>query len=116
MSTFCDEILGGLPRARRRSTSRSSSPLAGKLFDESGEPLYVQGAAKGERRYRYYVSRTLVRGNAEGTEQGWRISAPELEQRVAESRLRLEECSATDRRSRSRSKSPASIRIGCRRS
>jgi hypothetical protein len=25
----------------------------------------------------------LVRGNSEGTEQGWRISAPEIEQRVA---------------------------------
>jgi len=59
-----------------------SSPLAGKLFDEGGEPLYVQGAAKGQRRYRYYVSRTLVRGNSEGTEQGWRISAPEIEQTV----------------------------------
>src|SRR5579862_3419200 len=28
-----------------------SSPLAGKLFDEHGEPLYVQGATKGARRY-----------------------------------------------------------------
>ena len=43
----------------------------------------MQGAAKGQRRYRYYVSRTLVRGNSESTEQGWRISAPEVEQRVA---------------------------------
>jgi hypothetical protein len=43
----------------------------------------VQGSAKGERRYRYYVTRTLVRGNAEGTEQGWRIFGPEIEQRVA---------------------------------
>jgi site-specific DNA recombinase len=66
-----------------RKTEAPSSPLASKLFDESGEPLYVQGAAKGQRRYRYYVSRALVRGNAEGTEQGWRISAPEIEQRVA---------------------------------
>ena len=66
-----------------RKTEAPGSPLAGKLFDESGEPLYMQGAAKGQRRYRYYVSRALVRGNSEGTEQGWRISAPEIEQRVA---------------------------------
>ena len=66
-----------------RKTEALGSPLSGKLFDESGEPLYVQGAAKGQRRYRYYVSRTLVRGTSEGTEQGWRISAPEIEQRVA---------------------------------
>jgi site-specific DNA recombinase len=64
-------------------TEASGSPLGGKLFDESGEPLYVQGAAKGQRRYRYYVSRSLVRGNSEDAEQGWRISAPEIEQRVA---------------------------------
>jgi hypothetical protein len=36
-----------------RAENRSAEPLAGKLFDESGEPLYVQGAAKGQRRYRY---------------------------------------------------------------
>ncbi|MGD0291323.1 MAG: recombinase family protein [Candidatus Binataceae bacterium] len=66
-----------------RKTEASSSPLAGKLFDESGEPLYVQGAAKGQRRYRYYVSKNLVRGGSEDAEQGWRISAPEIEQRVA---------------------------------
>jgi len=68
---------------QRLKTEAPRSPLAGKLFDEGGEPLYVQGAAKGQRRYRYYVSRTLVRGNSEGTEQGWRISAPEIEQRVS---------------------------------
>jgi site-specific DNA recombinase len=66
-----------------RKTEAPSSSLAGRLFDESGEPLYVQGASKGQRRYRYYVSRALVRGNSQGTEQGWRISAPEIEQRVA---------------------------------
>ena len=52
-------------RAVRRGegckTEAPRSPLAGKLFDEKGEPLYVQGAAKGHRRYRYYVSRKLVR-------------------------------------------------------
>ncbi|MBF6567714.1 MAG: recombinase family protein [Candidatus Binataceae bacterium] len=66
-----------------RKTEAPSSPLAGKLFDESGEPLYVQGAAKGQRRYRYYVSRTLVRGASEDAGKGWRISAPEIEQRVS---------------------------------
>ena len=64
-------------------TEAPHSPLAGKLFDESGEPLYVQGAAKGQRRYRYYVSRKLVKDTAESTEPGWRISAPEIEHRVA---------------------------------
>jgi hypothetical protein len=66
-----------------RKTEAMRSPLAGKLFDESGEPLYVQGAAKGQRRYRYYVSRRLVRGESKDVEQAWRISAPEIEQTIS---------------------------------
>jgi len=66
-----------------RKTEAPRSPLAGKLFDEKGEPLYVQGAAKGQRRYRYYVTRTLVRSGSENGEQGWRVSAPELERSVS---------------------------------
>jgi site-specific DNA recombinase len=73
----------GVRSGEGRKTEGPSSPLAGKLFDQSGEPLYVQGAAKGQRRYRYYVSRELVRGNSEDAEQGWRISAPEIEQKVS---------------------------------
>ncbi len=65
-----------------RKAEAPSSPLAGKLVDESGEPLYVQGAAKGNWRYRYYVSKGLVRGDSDTPEKGWRISAPEIEQRV----------------------------------
>jgi site-specific DNA recombinase len=66
-----------------RKTEAPRSPLAGKLFDENGEPLYIQGAAKGQRRYRYYVSRKLVRGAPEDAEHGWRVSAPEIERAVA---------------------------------
>jgi hypothetical protein len=66
-----------------RKTEAPRSPLAGKLFDENGEPLYVQGAAKGQRRYRYYVSRKLVRGAPEDAEHGWRVSAPEIERAIS---------------------------------
>jgi site-specific DNA recombinase len=38
---------------------------------------------KGARRYRYYVSRSLITGPAEQTERGWRIPAAEFERRVA---------------------------------
>jgi site-specific DNA recombinase len=74
-------------RATRRGESNNTqapqSPLAGKLFDENSEPLYVQGAAKGHRRYRYYVSRRLVRGAPEDTELGWRLPALEIERSVS---------------------------------
>ena len=63
-------------------TEAQQSSLAGKLFDETGEPLYVQGAAKGRRRYRYYVSRKLVRGETAEGEQTWRLPASELERSV----------------------------------
>ena len=60
-------------------TEAKGSPLAGKLFDERGEPLYVQGAAKNGRRYRYYVSKSLVRGESKSEQPHWRIPAPEIE-------------------------------------
>ena len=70
---------------RRASRARKSSPspLTGKLFDESGQSLTPSHAVKGERRYRYYVTRNLVRGLTDSTECGWRLPAPEIERTVA---------------------------------
>ncbi len=48
-----------------------------------GEPLYAQGAAKAGRRYRYYVSRSLVKDSVVDDRKGWRLAAPELERAVA---------------------------------
>jgi len=72
----------GSARGQKTLTRAPRSPLAGKLFDENGGPLYVQGAAKGKRRYRYHVSRSLVRGTADQKGRGWRVPAPELERAV----------------------------------
>ena len=68
-----------------RKTEAPRSPLAGKLFDENGEPLYVQGAAKGQRRYRYYVSRKLVRGAPEDEAQDGEYPRPRLSERSCRS-------------------------------
>ncbi|MGA8058528.1 MAG: recombinase family protein, partial [Candidatus Binataceae bacterium] len=65
------------------STSAIASPLAGKIFDADGEPLYAQGAAKAGRRYRYYVSRSLVTGFSSDERKSWRLAAPEIERAVA---------------------------------
>jgi DNA invertase Pin-like site-specific DNA recombinase len=73
---------GRAARGARARTKAAISPLAGKLLDEHGQPLYVQGAAKGNRRYRYYVSRALVRGSANPAGGGWRIPAPGIERVV----------------------------------
>ena len=57
--------------------------VGGQLFDESGRPLTPSHAVKGTRRYRYYVSRSLITGTAAQSDRGWRIPAAELERRVA---------------------------------
>jgi site-specific DNA recombinase len=77
----------GTPKIRA-----AANVLAGKLFDEQGEPLYSTGA-KGRHggRYRYYVSRELVRGGGSSlnAEKRWRLAAPELEQSVVVSAQRI---------------------------
>ncbi|MDO8432066.1 MAG: recombinase family protein [Candidatus Binatus sp.] len=67
----------------QRPTKAGSSPLAGLLFDQSGEPLYAQSTAKGARRYRYYVSKGLITDSAKDAQRGWRLSATEIERAVA---------------------------------
>jgi site-specific DNA recombinase len=71
--------LGRTPRARKSAPS----PLTGKLFDESGQSLTPSHAVKGERRYRYYVSRNLIKGTSDSGRGGWRLPAPEIERTVA---------------------------------
>jgi site-specific DNA recombinase len=70
---------GQVPRARKSA----ASPLTGKLFDESGQSLTPSHAVKGERRYRYYVSRNLTTGTQDSERSGWRLPAPEIERTVA---------------------------------
>ena len=69
-------------RGSEPATKAPASPLTGKVFDEHGEPLYAQGAAKGGKRYRYFVSRGLVRGVAAKSKSSWRVAAPQLERAV----------------------------------
>jgi site-specific DNA recombinase len=70
-------------RSTEPRTKVSPSPLSGKVFDETGEPLYVQAAVKDRRRYRYYVSRALVRGSKVEGQRGWRVPGQELERAVS---------------------------------
>src|SRR5271170_3979819 len=59
------------------------SSLIGKLFDDNGERLTPSHTAKGNRRYRYYVSRSLMKGAGCKSGQGWRVPALELEGNLA---------------------------------
>lgn len=71
-------------RRNRDGAKPSISPLAGKIFDQTGDRLTPSHSktSKG-RRLRYYVSHRLVRGSAPRDPSSWRLPAPELEQKVA---------------------------------
>lgn len=70
------------PKIREKSRKTESSLLVGKLFDEAGEALGPTHGNKHGKRYRYYVSRSIISGE---TKEGWRLPAHEIEQVVIES-------------------------------
>jgi DNA invertase Pin-like site-specific DNA recombinase len=61
------------------------SPLAGKLFDETGDrltPSHTKSSSRvGAKRIRYYVSRRLMQGEGKDP-SGWRLPALKLERAV----------------------------------
>jgi site-specific DNA recombinase len=70
----------GSAKPRGQQAAAHPSPLAGRLFDETGDRLTPTHARKGGRRYRYYVSRRLVAGAEErDARTGWRLPAERLE-------------------------------------
>ena len=84
--------MGANPAAAARSTefaprattaSLEKSPLTGRLVDENGDGLTPSHARKGERKYRYYVSRNFPAQGLAPARVGWRLPARELEDRVA---------------------------------
>ena len=65
------------------TTAEDPSLLAGMIFDETGQPLTPTHAMKGGRRYRYYVSKSLITGTKSETPHGRRIPAGDIEGLVA---------------------------------
>jgi site-specific DNA recombinase len=70
-------------RSKSRDTRVEKSPLIGRLVDEDGDGLTPSHARKGERKYRYYVSRNFPPQGSAPLLLGWRLPARELEARVA---------------------------------
>jgi site-specific DNA recombinase len=73
----------------------TSSPLTGKLFDESGERFTPSHTVKRGRRYRYYVLHRLVTGPTTETKPGWRLPAEELERAIAAEVIKTLQAPAT---------------------
>jgi DNA invertase Pin-like site-specific DNA recombinase len=82
-------LLAHTVRVDGRPSGATSSPLIGKLFDDQGERLTPSHAVKGNRRYRYYVSRSLMEGAVRKSGQGWRVPALELERTLAAAVARI---------------------------
>jgi site-specific DNA recombinase len=74
---------------RGGAINRTTGLLMGRLFDENGEPLYSCWAKKGERRYRYFVSKGLVRGSKTPEDRGWRLPAQRTEEAVTTAALQM---------------------------
>jgi site-specific DNA recombinase len=68
-------------RSAVRSSSRSL--LAGRIFDDRGNPMTPTHANKKGVRYRYYVSHVLLQGQASEAGSIARISAPDVEALIA---------------------------------
>jgi site-specific DNA recombinase len=64
----------------RAATAREASLLSGLLFDADGERLSPSHAVKNGRRYRYYISRALIREAGSDHARGWRLPAHDIEQ------------------------------------
>ncbi len=79
------QLQAGAAKPRRRTTKghATRSPLAGKLFDETGDRLTPSHTKKKNgQRLRYYVSRRLIQHSGQKDLSGWRLPAPMLEQTV----------------------------------
>jgi len=69
-------------KRRAAGPTPESSVLTGKLYAD-GEPLTPTHATNHGRRYRYYVSRSLIDDGASDA-SGWRLPAAEVESAIAE--------------------------------
>lgn len=77
-------LAANLQGERSGGTAQSPSLLAGRVFDQHGEPLVAVHACKGKVRYRYYVSRSLQHDPDARSTDGLRIPALEIEAAVSQ--------------------------------
>lgn len=70
---------GGAAKARGTKQRATRSPLAGRLYDETGDRLTPSHSRKNGRRLRYYISRRLVVDRSKKHPDAWRLPAEQLE-------------------------------------
>ena len=77
-------LLAEHAQRRAGNCQNSDALLAGKLFDDRENWMSPSHAAKGGRRWRYYVSQTILQGRKHKAGSVARVPALEIERRVAE--------------------------------
>ena len=88
---------GGSAKARgagaddQNSRQGSDAPLAGKLFDDRGNRMTPTWAAKGGRRWRYYVSQAILQGRRQDAGSFARVPADAIESAVLEAAAKGDE-------------------------
>jgi site-specific DNA recombinase len=71
-------------QTRKASHPDTHSFLVGRLYDDRGHRMGASHAAKGGRRWRYYVSRAVLKGRNLDAGSVARVSALEVEKQVSE--------------------------------
>ena len=74
-----DMMRSGAAVARGSRQKATRSPLAGKLFDETGDRLTPSHSRKNGKRLRYYISRRLVKDRSRKHPDAWRLPAEQVE-------------------------------------
>ena len=70
-------------RKRGQQNAAHPSPLAGRLFDETGDRLSPSHSRKNGKRLRYYISHRLMQDSRGKHPEAWRLPAPQLEAAIA---------------------------------
>jgi site-specific DNA recombinase len=71
-------------KTQRRERQSTNALLVGKLFDDRGNLMTPSWSKRGSKRWSYYVSQAILRGDKANAGSVARVSAPEIEKRVIE--------------------------------
>jgi site-specific DNA recombinase len=71
-------------KAQRRERQSTNALLLGKLFDDRGNLMTPSWSKRGSKRWSYYVSQAILRGDKASAGSVARVSAPEIEGRIIE--------------------------------
>ncbi|WP_170441373.1 recombinase family protein [Ruegeria arenilitoris] len=82
--TVQDMLQGRASIARGSKKMATTSLLAGKLFDETGDRLTPSHSRKNGKRLRYYISHRLVKDRSRKHPDAWRLPAEQLESLIAD--------------------------------